>query len=146
MEKQTSISFSDFEISMIQSFCQDTLASEPQNAELATSILAKLSGAESSEIPKEQQSTKTKRGRPRRTPIELTKEVLATPESEPIEITSETPVLLEEQVQETQSIAATDNIELIKTVAEQPVTTVASNPKLNFLQHLLQKLRPAVRP
>jgi len=146
MEEEKVIEFTEEEISMLQYFCQDTLALEPQNAVLATSILNKLSGVESSEIPVEEQSTKKKRGRPRRISSDIPKEVLATPEPEPIEVTSETPVLIEEQVQEPQPLAASDNIELTKTVTEQPITTVASNPKLNFLQLLLQKIRPRARP
>ena len=146
MTEENEIELTDDEILMIRSFCQGTLASEPQNAALATSILAKLSGVESSEIFIEQQSTKTKRGRPRRTPVELIKEVIAKPEPESIEVTSETPVLIEEQVQEPQPLAASDNIELTKTVTEQPIITVASNPKLNFLQHFLQKLQLVIHP
>ena len=113
------------------------MASKPQNAVLASSILKKLSGIASFEIPIREQLTSKKRGRPRRVTPELKKEVLATPEPKPIEVTSEMPVQIDEQVQEPQPLAATDNIELTKIVIDQPITTVASNPKLNFLQLLL---------
>lgn len=146
MEEEKVIEFTEEEISMLQSFCQDTLATEPQNAMLATSILEKLSGAESSHIPIKDHLSLKKRGRPRRIAVELPKEILPTPEPETIEAKIETPIFVEEQVHEPQPIAASDNSELTKTVTEQPITTVASNSKLNFLQLLLQKIRPAVRP
>jgi hypothetical protein len=145
MTEEKSIDFTDDEILMIRSMCQDTLASEPQNAVLANSILEKFSEVESSEIPIREQPTLKKRGRPRRISSEIQKEVLATPEPEPIEATSEAPVLIEEKVQEPKPLEASDNSELTKTVTEQPVINVARNPRLNFLQHLLQKFRPAVR-
>ncbi|MCX6244669.1 MAG: hypothetical protein NTU98_08190 [Bacteroidetes bacterium] len=139
MEEEKVIEFTDDEILMIRSFCQDTLALEPQNALLANSILAKLSGAELTHIP-----TK-KRGRPRKISTEIQLKVLPKPEPEPIEVTSESPVLVEEQVQEPQPLNVPDNPEMTQPETEQPIITVASNPKLSFLQLLLQKIRPAVR-
>jgi len=66
MEEEKAIEFNDEELLMIRSFCQDTFASEPQNAELATYILAKLSGVKSSDIPIKDQLTLKKPVRPRR--------------------------------------------------------------------------------
>ncbi len=144
MEEEKVIEFTEEEISMLQIFCQDTLALEPQNAALATSILAKLSGAESSNITIREQLSLKKRGRPRRNPVQLQNETLATPEPKPIEVTSETPVLIEEQVQETQPLTISDNSELNQKETEQ-IGTLVNNQKLNFLQLLLQKIRPAAR-
>ncbi len=146
MDEEKVIDFTEEEISMLQSFCQRRMAREPHNTEIIQSILAKLSGVASSHIPIEEAPlTMKKRGRPRRICSEIPKEVLATSEPDSIEATSETPVQIEEQVHEPQPIVASDNSELTKTVTEQPITTVASNPKLNFLQLLLQKIRPAIR-
>lgn len=145
MTKEKTIDLTQDEILMIRSFCQDTLALEPQNALLANSILEKLSKTEFSEIPIREQLTMKKSGRPRRISSDMPKEVLATPEPKPIELTFETPVLIEERVLETQPLIASDNLELIQTVTE-PMGTLVNSPKLNFFQLLLQKIRPAARP
>jgi len=118
--------------------CQDTLASEPQNAELAISILTKLSGVVSSEIPIGEQF------RTRKTLEEMPNKVLATPEPDPFEAKTETPVLIEEQVQEPQSLPVSDNSELNQKESEQ-IGTLVNKPKPNLLQHLLQKIRPTFR-
>jgi len=122
----------------------ESMFSKAWKAALATSILAKLSGAESSNITIREQLSLKKRGRPRRNPVQLQNETLATPEPKPIEVTSETPVLIEEQVQETQPLTISDNSELNQKETEQ-IGTLVNNQKLNFLQLLLQKIRPAAR-
>jgi hypothetical protein len=145
MEEEKSIEFTDDEILMIRSFCQNTLALEPQNAELATSILSKLSGAESSEIPIKAQPTLKKRGRPRKTLVEMPRERPPSLEPDPSQFKVETTDLPDEVVLEPQPLAVSTSTELKETIAEKLATNFVNNPKLNFLQLLIQKIRPVIR-
>ena len=147
MTEEKSIDLTPNEIQMIRSMCQDILISESQNAELATSILTTLSAVETEplEIPIENLVTLHKRGRPRRILAEMPKEVLSKYEPEPIEVTPVITASVEEQENETQSLVAFENADLIQPKPELNISLSESKPKINFFQHLLQKLRPAAR-